>query len=145
MAVFAVLAMLAALAGAILLLLLAGLLPAALLLLTRLLLAGLLIALLLLTGFLVGVLVLIHSISFQRWWLSWLEDTLRILRAKMITLRRVYRSFRNGMRNSTHHWEFHFNTNGKRRDNAMGRYALLWMIGVPVPILVLIWLFGGLN
>jgi len=27
----------------------------------------------------------------------------------------------------------------------MGRYALLWMIGVPLPILVLIWLFGGLN
>jgi hypothetical protein len=55
------------------LLLLAGLLPAALLLLARLLLAaalllaGLLIALLLLTGFLVGVLVLVHSISFQRW------------------------------------------------------------------------------
>ena len=66
-AVLAVLAVLAALAGAILLLL-AGLLPAALLLLARLLLAAaLLLAALLLTGFLVGILVLIHSISFQRW------------------------------------------------------------------------------
>jgi hypothetical protein len=27
----------------------------------------------------------------------------------------------------------------------MGRYLLLWLIGVPVPILVLIWLFGGLH
>jgi hypothetical protein len=68
-----VLALLAALSGLILaLLMLAGLLPAALLLLARLLLAALLlatllIALLLLTGALIGVLVLIHSISFQRW------------------------------------------------------------------------------
>jgi len=27
----------------------------------------------------------------------------------------------------------------------MGRYLLLWLIGVPIPILVLIWLFGGLH
>ena len=71
-AVLAVLAVLAALAGAILLLL-TGLLPATLLLLARLLLAAalllaaLLIALLLLTGALIGILVLVHSISFQRW------------------------------------------------------------------------------
>jgi uncharacterized membrane protein YphA (DoxX/SURF4 family) len=59
--------LLAALSGAILLLLLAGLLSglATLLLLTGLL-AGL-IALLLLAGVLVGILVLTHSISFQRW------------------------------------------------------------------------------
>jgi hypothetical protein len=34
-------------------------------------------------------------------------------------------------------------------DNAeeptMGRYLLLWLIGVPIPILVLIWIFGGLH
>jgi hypothetical protein len=72
-AVLAVLALLATLSGLILsLLLLAGLLPAALLLLARLLLtaalllAALLIALLL-TGALIGVLILIHSVSFQRW------------------------------------------------------------------------------
>jgi hypothetical protein len=28
---------------------------------------------------------------------------------------------------------------------AMGRYLLLWLLGVPIPILVLIWAFGGLN
>src|SRR3990172_5996143 len=73
-AVLAVLAVLAALAGSILLLLLTGLLPAALLLLARLLLAAalllaaLLIALLLLTGPLIGILVLVHSLSFQRWY-----------------------------------------------------------------------------
>jgi len=27
----------------------------------------------------------------------------------------------------------------------MGRYMLLWLLGVPIPILVLIWLFGGLH
>jgi len=27
----------------------------------------------------------------------------------------------------------------------MGRYLLLWLIGVPIPILVLIWIFGGLH
>jgi hypothetical protein len=27
----------------------------------------------------------------------------------------------------------------------MGRYALLWLIGVPIPILLLIYLFGGLS
>jgi len=28
---------------------------------------------------------------------------------------------------------------------AMGRYLLLWLLGVPIPILVLIWAFGGLH
>jgi hypothetical protein len=27
----------------------------------------------------------------------------------------------------------------------MGRYMLLWLIGVPIPILLLIWAFGGLH
>jgi hypothetical protein len=27
----------------------------------------------------------------------------------------------------------------------MGRYLLLWLLGIPLPILLLIWLFGGLN
>jgi len=27
----------------------------------------------------------------------------------------------------------------------MGRYLLLWLLGVPIPILVLIWMFGGLH
>jgi len=27
----------------------------------------------------------------------------------------------------------------------MGRYLLLWLLGVPVPILLLIWIFGGLH
>ena len=30
-------------------------------------------------------------------------------------------------------------------DSTMGRYMLLWLLGVPIPILVLIWLFGGLH
>ena len=27
----------------------------------------------------------------------------------------------------------------------MGRYLLLWLLGVPIPILVLIYAFGGLH
>jgi len=27
----------------------------------------------------------------------------------------------------------------------MGRYLLLWLLGVPIPILFLIWIFGGLH
>jgi len=27
----------------------------------------------------------------------------------------------------------------------MGRYVLLWLLGVPIPILLLIWLIGGLH
>jgi hypothetical protein len=27
----------------------------------------------------------------------------------------------------------------------MGRGMLLWLIGIPLPIILLIWLFGGLN
>ena len=31
------------------------------------------------------------------------------------------------------------------REFIMGRYLLLWLLGVPIPILVLIYAFGGLN
>jgi len=27
----------------------------------------------------------------------------------------------------------------------MGRGVLLWLIGIPLPIILLIWLFGGLH
>jgi hypothetical protein len=32
-----------------------------------------------------------------------------------------------------------------RWGNTMGRYLLLWLLGVPLPILLLIWVFGGLH
>jgi hypothetical protein len=78
----------AALAVLALLGILAGLLPAALLLLARLLTAALLpgltrlltwlIALLLLTRFLVGILILRHSVFLQRCWCVWLEATFEL-------------------------------------------------------------------
>jgi hypothetical protein len=37
---------------------------------------------------------------------------------------------------------------GHRRnptEDTMGRYALLWLLGVPIPILLLIWAFGGMH
>jgi hypothetical protein len=33
----------------------------------------------------------------------------------------------------------------KPPEGDMGRYALLWLLGVPIPILLLIYLFGGLH
>jgi hypothetical protein len=32
-----------------------------------------------------------------------------------------------------------------RTQMKMGRYLLLWLLGVPIPILLLIWAFGGLH
>jgi hypothetical protein len=32
-----------------------------------------------------------------------------------------------------------------RRSSVMGRYLLLWMLGIPLPILVLIYMLGGLH
>jgi hypothetical protein len=33
----------------------------------------------------------------------------------------------------------------KRGGALMGRYLLLWLLGIPLPILVLIYAFGGLR
>jgi len=30
-------------------------------------------------------------------------------------------------------------------ENIMGRGILLWLIGIPIPIILLIWLLGGLH
>jgi hypothetical protein len=38
-------------------------------------------------------------------------------------------------------WKGHSNA----KDDTMGRYALLWLLGIPLPILFLIWIFGGLH
>ena len=34
---------------------------------------------------------------------------------------------------------------GTMEEFVMGRYLLLWLLGVPIPILVLIYAFGGLH
>jgi hypothetical protein len=34
---------------------------------------------------------------------------------------------------------------GRAKGQNMGRYLLLWLIGVPLPILLIIWLLGGLH
>ncbi|MFZ0095324.1 MAG: hypothetical protein WB563_12840 [Pseudolabrys sp.] len=33
----------------------------------------------------------------------------------------------------------------QQEEPTMGRYLLLWLLGIPIPILVLIWIFGGLH
>jgi hypothetical protein len=32
-----------------------------------------------------------------------------------------------------------------RQEDAMGRGLLLWLIGIPIPIILIIWLLGGLH
>ncbi|MBI5110348.1 MAG: hypothetical protein HZA68_00040 [Rhodovulum sp.] len=38
-----------------------------------------------------------------------------------------------------------FRADDHAEEDHMGRYFLLWMLGIPIPVLALIWLFGGLN
>jgi hypothetical protein len=33
----------------------------------------------------------------------------------------------------------------QKQEIKMGRGLLLWLIGIPIPIILLIWLFGGLS
>ena len=35
--------------------------------------------------------------------------------------------------------------NARTEGHTMGRYLLLWLLGIPLPILLLIWVFGGLH
>jgi hypothetical protein len=39
----------------------------------------------------------------------------------------------------------HFSRSILTGDENMGRGLLLWLIGIPLPIILLIWLFGGLH
>jgi len=32
-----------------------------------------------------------------------------------------------------------------RQEDAMGRGLLLWLIGIPLPIILIVWLLGGLH
>lgn len=41
--------------------------------------------------------------------------------------------------------ELHHPNRHEPRGDIMGRYLLLWMLGIPLPILLLIWMFGGLH
>jgi hypothetical protein len=31
------------------------------------------------------------------------------------------------------------------QEDVMGRGLLLWLLGIPIPIILLIWVFGGLH
>jgi hypothetical protein len=41
--------------------------------------------------------------------------------------------------------DVHHATNETHGGLTMGRGLLLWMIGIPLPIILVIWLFGGLS
>ena len=124
-------------------LLLTRLLLAALLLLatlTRLLLTALLLlAALLLTRLLVRI--LIHSFSSQ----TLLRHFDRSFSMAGVNPRPIHFvpgfTLKQCVRNLSPRVEFPL----QQGEPTMGRYLLLWLLGVPIPILVLIWLFGGLH
>jgi hypothetical protein len=138
------LVLLTALAGPrrLLLLLLAGLLLSAALLLATLLLA----ALLLLTGFLVWILIhctFLSNIGLKR----------HLDRSRPMAKYNAWLLHSFPFTGPLNFDENVFGTCWQRREfpiriteeRTMGRYMLLWLVGVPIPILVLIWLFGGLH
>ena len=138
--------MLPALSRAILLLLLARLLAG---LATLLLLAGLglltgLIALLLLAGVLVGVLVLTHcyflpTLVFGRSPPEQQDNARTPIPFRFAADGKIVGTL---CSHASSHSERTRTTN---EGPIMGRYLLLWLLGIPIPILVLIWLFGGLH
>jgi small-conductance mechanosensitive channel len=138
--------------------LLAALLPAltglltTLLLLTGLLAAALLLALLattllLLARPLTGILVLVHSISFQRLARRLFFDAplARYKRQRSATAFVPPLPRREPAGNRDRPREFLLHRNEHGRAAVMGRYLLLWLLGIPLPILLLIWIFGGLH
>jgi hypothetical protein len=34
---------------------------------------------------------------------------------------------------------------GELKEDVMGRGLLLWLLGIPLPIIILIWVLGGLH
>ncbi len=138
---FGLTALLTALAG-LLLLLLTGLLLSATLLLTALLLA----TLLLLAGLLIWILVhctFLSNVGSKRH-----LDRSRPMagdnawRLHSFPFTRALNFEENVFGTCWAHREFPIRITEER---TMGRYMLLWLVGVPIPILVLIWLFGGLH
>ena len=155
------LALLAALTGAVLLLLLAGFLAATLLLagLIALLLAGFLAALLLTaTLLLAGLIALLLARFLVRILVHWVvlsnvgakftsitpRPNAKITRRHLIEFRIL--ASNNAVGTGRRSWEFPLTPAMKTAEGRiMGRYLLLWLLGVPLPILFLIWIFGGLH
>jgi hypothetical protein len=48
-------------------------------------------------------------------------------------------------RNPLRAGEFLYTNGTNQKGDTMGRYLLLWLLGIPLPILLLIWVFGGLH
>lgn len=111
--------------------------------LTRLRLATLLLlTTLLLTGFLIWI--LIHSLFLSH--VASVASPLRslVFHGKSQSTANAFVpgfTLRQCVWNSPRRVEFPL----QQEEPTMGRYLLLWLLGVPIPILVLVWLFGGLH
>jgi hypothetical protein len=50
-----------------------------------------------------------------------------------------------GMGTSTPKRRYCSSSNKATQEEVMGRGVLLWLLGIPLPIILLIWVFGGLH
>src|SRR5262249_15397819 len=110
-------------------------------LLAATLLAALLTTLLLLAGLLVRILILIHLTSSPTLVRSATQSRARLVAEDNVQRVVLFQVQAMDMElDVTERCSLHI-----RGGPTMGRYLLLWLFGVPIPILTLIWLFGGLH
>jgi hypothetical protein len=60
-------------------------------------------------------------------------------------LHRIRREAANGTSPHLHRYSRSPERRGDTGEIIMGRGRLLWLIGIPLPIILLIWVFGGLH
>ena len=111
-------------------------------------LTGLRILLLLLTGLLLLATLLLAALLLTTLLVLLIHRALQIGGNMGLSLPRITTTSQGGSMFPIHgtFWK-HEHSSSRECDggNAMGRYLLLWLLGIPLPILILIWAIGGLH
>jgi hypothetical protein len=111
-------------------------------------LTGLRILLLLLTGLLLLATLLLAALLLTTLLVLLIHRALQIGGNMGLSLPRTTTTSQGGSMFPIHgtFWK-HEHSSSRECDggNAMGRYLLLWLLGIPLPILILIWAIGGLH
>ena len=111
-------------------------------------LTGLRILLLLLTGLLLLATLLLAALLLTTLMVLLIHRALQMGGNMGLSLPRTTTTSQGGSMFPIHgtFWK-HEHSSSRECDggNAMGRYLLLWLLGIPLPILILIWAIGGLH